>query len=712
MAAVLPAAAASDPAELPLPALRGDLHIQRVGSFRDGSPRFRIHDALRNRYFELGLLDVEVLSHWQAGRSAREVAAAAARAGTMAEASEVLQLRELLARYQLLDAGGRAGFAALREMWLRSRVHWLSWLLHHYLFFRLPLVRPDAWLVRWLPLARRLASAPVRLGLLVVALLTPVMVAREWTAYTQAFSGLLSFEGIAACALAAFCAKILHECGHAFVARHHGVRVPVMGVAFLVLWPVLYTDTSDSWKLGNHKARFRIAAAGIATESAVALLALFLWTLTPPGALRSALFFLSTTSLLLTLSINASPFMRFDGYFLLSDALDFPNLHERSGAMARWWLRRTFWGLQAEAPERHPRRMARFLVCFALLTWAYRAVVFLGIALLVYFAFFKLLGIFLMVVELGWFIVRPVWSEARTLWQMRSRLRPRWLRLGAVFAGLAGGLMFLAWAGESRAPGLLMAAEETRLYAPVPARLAEVRAQPGDTVAAGDVLLVLDAPDLRYRARAVEVGIQRIRGELARTPASLAQRERSLVLHEELAEALSQEQALLEEQARLTIRASHGGRVVDLAPDLAPGRWLHPRQLLGRVVDSRRARVRAWVSESQVKRLAPGDQLRFVPQMPELEAVSGRVVRIDRRGTRLLPHALLGAQHGGALAGAQNRDGQWELRETAYQVDLEVEGAAPQMLQPGWLQVPTGPLDAASASLRQMLTVLVRESGF
>ncbi len=714
MAAVLPLTAPPDPAQLPLPALRSDLHIQRVGSFRDGSPRYRIHDPLRNRYFELGMLDVAILSHWEGGLTPAALCAQVAdEGGEAAEIADVLQLRELLMRYQLVDASGGPGFATLHEMWRRNRQHWLTWLLHHYLFFRLPLVRPDAWLVRLLPMARMLASLPVRIVLLAVLLVTPVMLAREWTAYTQSFAVLLTFDGLVAAGVAAFFAKILHEFGHAFVARHHGVRVPVMGVAFLVMWPMLYTDTSDSWKLQDHKSRFRIAAAGIATETAIALVALFLWTLTPPGALRSALFFLSTTSLLITLSINASPFMRFDGYFLLSDAMDFPNLHERSGAMARWWMRRTFWGLQADVPEPHSRRLRRFLITFALVTWAYRFVVFLGIALLVYFAFFKLLGIVLMVIELAWFIGKPVWSEVQDLWRIRDRLRPRWLRLGALLAVVLGTMTFLAWAGESRSAGLLMAADETRLYAPVPARIAQVPVRAGQQVKAGETLLVLDAPDLAYRARSSEVQILRINGELARIPASERQRERGMVLQQELAEALSQQQATREELALLTVRATHAGRVVDVPADLAPGRWVHPRQLLGRVVNSEKAQVRAWVSETQVKRLRVGSEVSFRPQLPELLQIDGRVVRVDTRGSRLLPHPLLGAHNGGDLAASQNGKGEWELRETLYQVDVELPGTpGPAMLQPGHLRVPTGPLEAVASSLRQFLTVLVRESGF
>ena len=100
-----------------------------------------------------------------------------------------------------------------------------------------------------------------------------------------------------------------------------------MGIAFVVLWPMLYTDTGESWKLRSSRQRLAIASAGILCELSLAGLSTLGWALSDPGPLRNALLYLATTSWVLSLALNASPFMRFDGYFILSDLLDFPNLH-------------------------------------------------------------------------------------------------------------------------------------------------------------------------------------------------------------------------------------------------------------------------------------------------------------------------------------------------------------------------------------------------
>ena len=115
--------------------------------------------------------------------------------------------------------------------------------------------------------------------------------------------------------------------------------------------------------------------------------------------------------------------MRFDGYFLLSDALNLPNLHERSFALGRWWLRERLFGFQEPMPELQPRGRHAFLIGFAFATWLYRLVLFVGIALLVYHLFFKALGLLMMAVELGWFIAMPMTRELKQWWLRREALR-------------------------------------------------------------------------------------------------------------------------------------------------------------------------------------------------------------------------------------------------------------------------------------------------
>ncbi|HBN50752.1 MAG TPA: peptidase M50, partial [Thalassospira sp.] len=229
----------------------------------------------------------------------------------------------------------------------------------------------------------------------------------------------------------------------------------------LVMYPVLYTDTSDAWRIISKEKRLRIAAAGIRVELALALLATFFWHLVPPGPLQSAVFLLATTTWITTLLINLSPFMRFDGYYLLSDFLGIANLQNRSFAMAKWTIRETLFRFGHPAPEPMPRKKRRMLTAFAIAVWIYRFFLFLGIALVVYHLFFKVLGIILFVVEIAWFIVIPVLNEMKHWWKDRhsAKVTPSLVVTGFLLAVLTV-LTFVPWQSRVSADAVLQASND------------------------------------------------------------------------------------------------------------------------------------------------------------------------------------------------------------------------------------------------------------
>jgi putative peptide zinc metalloprotease protein len=266
-------------------------------------------------------------------------------------------------------------------------------------------------LSRWQGAASLFYNRTFLLLTLAALVLGLAQVVRRWDMFAATLVDTFNWDGLAAYGAALFAVKLLHELGHAFTAKRYGCRVPTMGLAFLVMWPVAYTDTNETWRLTDRLQRLHVACAGIITELMVAAWATLGWVLLPDGAMRSAAFVLATTSWVATLAINASPFMRFDGYFILSDALDLPNLHERSFALARWKLREWLFGLGEDAPEQFGARRQFWLIVFAWATWCYRLVLFVGIAVLVYHFSVKLIGIMLFIVEMLWFVLRPIQRE-------------------------------------------------------------------------------------------------------------------------------------------------------------------------------------------------------------------------------------------------------------------------------------------------------------
>jgi putative peptide zinc metalloprotease protein len=167
----------------------------------------------------------------------------------------------------------------------------IAWLIHHYLFFRIPLIRPQVLLAKILPYLRWLFSPVTAFCVLGITLTGLFLVARQWETFSTTFIDQLTIAGFLSYGAALLFSKCLHEFGHAITATRYGVRVGHMGVALLVMLPLPYTDTSESWKLSDNKQRLHIAAAGIITELALAGIATLAWSLADNGPLKSALFY-------------------------------------------------------------------------------------------------------------------------------------------------------------------------------------------------------------------------------------------------------------------------------------------------------------------------------------------------------------------------------------------------------------------------------------
>jgi putative peptide zinc metalloprotease protein len=361
-----------------------------------------------------------------------------------------------------------------------------------------------------------------------------------------------------------------------------------MGVAFLVMFPMAYTDVNEAWKLAGRRQRLAVGAAGILVELALAAWATLAWAMLPDGHLRSAAFLLATTTWVSTLLINASPFMRFDGYFLLMDWLDLPNLHQRAFALARWRLREWLFGLGLPVPEAYPPRRRHGLMLFAFVTWIYRLVVFGGIAALVYYWGPKPLGPMLAAIEIGWFIVLPVWREMATwgeAWKSILGSRRTWFSLGIL--GLILYAAFVPWDRRIHAQGLLRPVQHFPVVAAGAARVVRLTVANGAPVTAGQVLIELEAPDLGYQQRATAARAASLQWQAQSGGVDAKLQAQQQVISASRGKVAAELASIRAEVARYAPTAPFAGRLFLSHPDLHPGAWVSRNEPLGMLADTR-----------------------------------------------------------------------------------------------------------------------------
>ncbi|MBF0393788.1 MAG: HlyD family efflux transporter periplasmic adaptor subunit [Alphaproteobacteria bacterium] len=701
-----------DAAAMMLPSLREELSLHAGPPTLDGAPTWTIRDPVRNRYFRIGWAAFEALSRW--GGTASDVAQAV-RAETTIDMSdeEVEDVAKFIQGNQLTQPKSHADTARLAERAAASTAKHstFNWLLHHYLFFRIPLVRPDRFLGDLLPLVGWLGGALFHWATGGALTLGLVLVVRQWDVFTATLVDTFSLSGLVSYGVALSSVKVIHELAHGLTAKHFGCRVPTMGVAFLVMWPVLYTDVNETWTLASRRQRLLVGAAGIMAELAVAAWATLLWAFMPEGPLRQAVFVLAAFTWVSSLIINLSPFMRFDGYFLAMDALEMPNLHPRAFAMAKWWLRETLFGLGEPAPEAVSSNRMRAMALFAFAVWIYRLVLFLGIAVLVYHFFIKAVGVLLFAVEIGWFVVLPIWNEVKEWARRRDGIvgKARWRR-SLLALGLALSVAIIPWRTRVEAPAMLGAQVTAPLFLPVPARLEKVLATRGEHVQAGAPLLEFVAPDLEVCKAVTTARLAGKNAELMAVRLDTFGRERLSALTEEVSRLQAEAAGLDAETRRLTVTAPHDGIFLDPLPDLKQGAWLSPRQQLGLLRADGPTIATAYVAEDDLDRIEDGAEATFIPKGLDHPRMIGKVVSIEHSPVKILFDPALAAPHGGDIP--VRVEGQTLVPQGGYyRVQVQLEGAPPNIKLIGDVQISGQGQSLVGRVVRSALVVLVREWG-
>ncbi|MDA1300957.1 MAG: HlyD family efflux transporter periplasmic adaptor subunit [Proteobacteria bacterium] len=692
-----------------MPRVREDLMLYSAGFARDGTPIWHLHDPLANRFFRLEQRDVELLAiigH----RSAREIVRLARNLlrnetndQELAELVQFLRLNNLVVaddvqQHQFQEVLDRS----IPQGWFRGFVR-------NPLFFRVPVWNPDRFLDATLPSVRWLGSRWARVGFVVLTCLAFFLVSRQVDEFLATFMHFFNWSGLAVYLLTLFAVKILHELGHAYTAKAAGCRIPVIGIAFMLGWPILYTDTSDAWKIQDRKNRLMIGSAGVCVEVAVASLSLFLWSVAPEGSVKSALFLLATTSWILSVLVNFNPLMRFDGYYLLSDLIDEPNLERRSFDMAKWFLRERLFGFGLEPPENF---RAAFVV-YAYAVWTYRFFLFLGIAMLVFNFLFKAAGIALFIVEVVYLIGRPVYKELLVWWEMRGKMHLNATVLrNLILLVLLAGIVFAPWITSVDAPGLLQR-QHVDIYVPAAGQL-RTTVQENQVVAGNSVIFGLVSPELDQELRAAQ---HRYR-ELSRAQATLgfdsSLRSQAMVIASELTTQNQRVRSLADKRARLDIRAPFDGVVVDIAPDIQDGDWLPEGMRIATIVDPTKALVVAYVKEEELARIETGMTGRFFPENLEFGVRDVVIRQIDLVASTELDKPALASLFGGDIAVRESASGGMTMVKSQYRVDLELASheTYPEQVVRGHVAIDGHSTSPFSQMRRRFIAVFLRETGF
>ena len=564
-----------------------------------------LENPFSNQYFRLRPAAYDFVSRLRPDRTVEQVWQQCLERFPDAAPSQeaVIQLLSQLYFANLLQYDLAADSAQLFERYKKRKQREIGFRFLNIMFMRFPLLDPDRFLVRTLPAVGKLISPfGALLWILVVGFGMKIAVENFGDLRVQG-QGILATNNLFLLYLGMVFVKAFHEFGHAYFCRRFGGEVHVMGVMLMIFTPMPYVDATSSWSFRERWKRVLVGAAGMIVEIFIAAIAAFIWSKTGPGVVHSLAYNIMFVASVSTVIFNVNPLMRFDGYYILSDLLEIPNLNQRAAMQMRHWSERWLFGLKNSESPAGTRREAGWLGVFGVTSWLYRVIVFSGV-LLVVADRFLIIGIVMAVVCLISWAVVPVVRFVKYLSASPRLDRVRHRAIG-VTAGIAVLLVVLLavvpFPYSFRAPGVVVASQRTEIVNEIGGRVEALVARPGSFVKQGQPLLKMANPELDLqiadtRAHLDEVNA-RLHQAMDKDSASIEPLTR---LRDSVAGELTK---LTHDSENLTVRARHDGEWVAPGIEEFPGRWLPRGTDLGLLANPAAFEFDATVTENDAKSL-------------------------------------------------------------------------------------------------------------
>ena len=549
------------------------------------------------------------------------------------------------------------------------------------LFLRTPLVNPDRFLAWLLPVFRPLLS---KAGLILWAAWVGFALF-QFLPHTERFArnmdSVLAPANWGFLVLLFLLTKTVHELGHGILCKRFGGAVPQMGALMLVLFPAPFVDATSSWSFPQKWQRLVVAAGGMIFELAVAAAAALVWLYERdhhPGSILQQLAFNTVfIASITTIIFNGNPLLRFDGYYMLSDLLEIPNLYDRASKQLQWLVQRFAYGLKDLPPIASTRREQAVLTLYGIGSQVYRFLVLFGIFLFI-IGQFPVVGVGLAAWCLGAWMLVPLAKFVRWLAGSPALTDHRG-RAVAVTCTAVLALAIIVGIVPVRerfpAAGIVESEQRSEIAMQTEGLLVEALAMPQQRVREGDILFVARNPDL-----AAQLTYERAELDRMTLDFNLAVSKQPQAV-ERMRERLAYQRKRLAELERLNdeliVRSPHDGTVIDVERAAVPGTFVPRGQYLATVADLEHLRVTALIDQShRAQRINADTQVRLrTAGLADRELHSRVIARFDAARYEL-PHPALGHHGGGDIAlDPEDNKGQMMLRPR-FECHLTLPGVA------------------------------------
>ncbi len=583
-----------------------------------------LYDPLSEHYYKLTERSGKILRMLDRSYTLEDFLKKVNLAGIDADEQEIAQLIAFMHRSNLMVPEYGMADQQLRQIRAAKEKTFFFRVMSLYLFFRLPPIYPDRFFTWSMPFARIIFNRFTVWFLVTVAAFGYLLMLRQWNDAYSTFVNSLSWSNLVSYFWALLVTKTVHELSHGYTAKSFGVRVRAMGISFIVFYPRLFVDLTDTWRLSRLK-RIACDGAGIASELIFGGLAAIFWVYSSPGPLHSTMFYLMTVSALGTILVNGNPFIRYDGYYLLCDILNVENLMSRSSEYLKSVNRKVFFGI-GEIPDCEDVSPLT-LYSFGLGSFIYRLFLYTSIILIIYFQFTKAVALMLMALEAYTMLLAPLIMEAKVVLMYRKKLN--WFKTGLtlLLIGAAASLLFIPLPWSFALPCEVV--PENSCFVSVRESGFAAAALPEEprSVRKGEEILpfrnqFLDLNLLRYaamiRTNEAELDLARVdRNTMPMTP----------VIFEKLRINRISREEMQRRKNNMSLAAETDGLFIPLLKNVSPGRWLEKGMILGKIISDKKV-LYAYAQDKEVNRIRPGAKA-TIKLRGELKGMNGTVIAVN-----------------------------------------------------------------------------------
>ncbi|MEE9493835.1 MAG: biotin/lipoyl-binding protein [Gammaproteobacteria bacterium] len=540
------------------------------------------------------------------------------------------------------------------------------------LAIRIPLFDPQQFLTRHLGKIQWLFSQSILIVYSIIILAALVLTGMHWPEITgQMFERALAPENLIILWLTYPVVKTLHEFGHAFATRVWGGEVHEMGITLLVLMPIPYVDASSANAFPDKNRRMIVGASGMLVEWFVAAMAVFIWVNAEPGLVRDVAWNVMLIGGLSTLLFNGNPLLRFDGYYILADAVEIPNLAKRSQQHLGYLIKRHLFGVEEVESVATSDGERRWFTGYGIASFSYRMFIMTAIILFIASKYF-IVGILLAIWAGVSQIIFPLFKQVRfvlTNPQIRTH-RVRAVSTSVAIILISALLLFVAPAPEhSKAEGVLWLAEQAHIRTGADGFVAELLTKPDQIVNKGDALIRLEDPELQAKLKILEAQVQELQ---VRYNSHWSDDQVQAKMVQAQIEATQADLSRTQERVdHLLVRSPVSGRFVVPASDDLPGRFLKQGEVVAYVVDQPLTRARIVVPQQYADRVRSSTQAIELRPIEDISRVITAQIKRERpAASNRLPSKALGTRGGGDIAvDPADMDG-LKTAQSIFQFDL------------------------------------------